>query len=83
MQWKKPPTGMSKINWDVIVDKNNGRIGLGIIARDCDGFILAAQSTTKNILIEHVMAKALAAAHAIDFSKELGFNDIILEGDAI
>jgi hypothetical protein len=35
--------GTIKINWDVGFDKANGRIGLGMIAYDYKGFVLAAR----------------------------------------
>lgn len=38
--WQKPPPGIIKLNWDAAVDQRLGRIGIGIIARDCDGVVL-------------------------------------------
>lgn len=48
--WKKPPTSTVKLNWDVAVVQ--GCIGICIIARDNEGLVLAARSTTMNILVE-------------------------------
>lgn len=81
--WKKPPIGMNKVNRDVVVEKTHGRIGIGIVMQDNEGVVLAAHSTTRNIFIEPAVAKALAAWHAADFSREMGFYDRILEGDAL
>lgn len=81
--WHKPSSGKLKINWDVAVDKGHGRIGVGIIVRDHEGFVLAAHSTTKNILVEPVVAKALAALYAVNFCREMNFYDILMEGDAL
>lgn len=39
-KWIKPPLGCIKINIDTAWDK--GRTGIGVIARDWDGFILGA-----------------------------------------
>jgi hypothetical protein len=52
---------MYKVNWDAAVDKKNGHIGLGIVVRDYEGVVLAARSTTKNFLVEPVVAEVLAA----------------------
>jgi hypothetical protein len=41
--WQPPSPGTIKINWDVGFDKANGRIGLGMIAYDYKGFVLAAR----------------------------------------
>jgi hypothetical protein len=67
----------------VTVDKNHGRIGIDIVVRDYEGIILAALCTTRNVVANPVVAKALAALHAVKLSRELSFNDIILEWDAL
>jgi hypothetical protein len=40
-QWNKPPFDVIKLNWDVVVDKEGQKMGVGIIARDHHGAILA------------------------------------------
>lgn len=65
------------------MDKNYGRIGIGIVVRDYEGVVLAAHSTTKSVVADPVVTEALAALHAVELCKKMGFNDIILEGDAI
>jgi ribonuclease HI len=67
----------------VVVDKHHGRIGFGIVVRDYEGVILAACSTTRNVVAESVVAETLTALHAVELCKEMSFNDIILEGDAL
>jgi hypothetical protein len=41
--WKAPLPGMYKINWNVAIDSKNRRMGSGIIARDCEGQVIAPQ----------------------------------------
>jgi len=65
------------------VDIKQGQIALGIIARDWEGQVLVAQSTTRQFIVEPLFAEALAALHVVIFSKEIGFTQIMLEGDAI
>jgi len=67
----------------VTVDKNHGRIGIDIVVRDYEGIVLAARSTTRNVVADPVVAEALTALHAMKLSRELSFNDIILEWDAL
>lgn len=74
---------MNKVNQDVVVEKTHGRIGIGIVMQDNEGVVLAAHSNTRNIFVDLGVAKALAAWHAADFSREMGFYDRILEGDAL
>ena len=38
--WQPPPTSILKINWDAAVGKKCGRVGVGVIARDCCGRVI-------------------------------------------
>jgi hypothetical protein len=46
---------------DAAVDEVNGRLGIGIIVRDCNGLVIAARSRTRLGNLEPVAAEALAA----------------------
>jgi hypothetical protein len=65
------------------VDKNYGRIEFAIVVRDYERFVLAARSTTRNVAADPVVAEALASLHAVKLCREMGFNNSILEGDAL
>lgn len=54
-----------------------------MIARDSTGRVIAAQSITLASEAELVLAEAQAALYAVIFSQEMGFIDLILEGDAL
>lgn len=43
--------------------------------------VQAIPSTTKRIEVEPIVVEALATIHALDFSREVGFYDIIMEDD--
>jgi ribonuclease HI len=81
--WKPPPSGILKANWDAAVKAQEGQVGLGIIVRDCEGFVLVARSTTFFLAIDPTMAEAWAALQAVLFCKELGFFYICFEGDSL
>jgi hypothetical protein len=83
VQWKPPVEGMIKLNWDAGLNMKEGRVGIGIIARDSRGVCLAARSLSLNTHIDATTAEALAAVHAIMFCKELGYANLIFEGDAL
>jgi hypothetical protein len=55
---------------------------VGLIARDCYGFVLGARCLSKNLRVEPQIAKAMAALYAMQFSKEVGFFYVLFEGDA-
>jgi hypothetical protein len=46
VMWVSPLLGIIKVNWDVVLDKKLRRVGFWIIARDNEGNLLAARSTT-------------------------------------
>jgi hypothetical protein len=44
--WTKPPVGVIKINWDAAMDLHSSMAGLGTVARDFEGRVLAMSSST-------------------------------------
>ncbi|XP_059440309.1 uncharacterized protein LOC132172759 [Corylus avellana] len=60
-RWHTPPVGVVKINWDAAVDKDGEKMGIGIIARDHNGLILAAQVASRQYITDPTTAEALAA----------------------
>jgi len=80
---KPPPSGILKANWDVAVKAQEGQVGVGIIVRDYEGYVLAARSTTFFLTIDPTMAEAWAALQAVLSCKELGFFYICFEGDSL
>jgi hypothetical protein len=41
-KWKKTPYGVVKLNWDAAINVEVQMMGLGIVARDHTGQVLAA-----------------------------------------
>jgi hypothetical protein len=71
-----PELNMIKMNWDAAdaaVNMNEQRIRLGIIARDLRGKFLATRSLTHEYITNPTTAEAMAALHAVLFSKEMSF----------
>lgn len=61
----------------------NRRIGVGIIARDFQGQVVATRSLTLHVHTDPLVTETWVALHAVLFAKESGLLDIILEGDAL
>jgi ribonuclease HI len=74
---------MVKLNWDVGLNAKDGHVGLGLIARDSQGNCFAAQCMSLEIKIDVAEAEAMAVANAVIFCKEMGYNNVIFEGDAM
>jgi hypothetical protein len=67
-----PPDGRLKMNWDVAVMSCRGNcIGVGVIVRDSKGLVIAAMSKTVEGLPAPVIAKAMGALQAAEFSIDL------------
>jgi hypothetical protein len=82
-RWKKPPTGVLKINWDSALDPQTGKVGLGTLARDHQGRVLVMTSSIRNQISHPTTAKTLTAWQAVVLGIQLGATDLELEGDAL
>lgn len=65
------------------MDKNNRKMGIGVIVRDSMGEVLATLSAPKEHIIALDIAEATAALSAITFIRELGLYKVVMEGDVL
>jgi hypothetical protein len=79
--WCPPPSGLIKVNWGASINITKECIGISVVARDSIGNVLGAKSLTKKVVAIPKLADATAAYEAVVFCKEVGFYEIILEGD--
>lgn len=82
-RWLPPSVGIFKVNWDVGFNPKLLRMGAGVVVRDDHGRVHAAQSKTLSSYQEPMVVEALVALQAVEFSRDLGLQDIILEGDSL
>ncbi|XP_041017886.1 uncharacterized protein LOC121260102 [Juglans microcarpa x Juglans regia] len=82
-QWEAPPRGQLKLNWDVALNKNNCKVGVGAVIRDWEGTIKATMRMKHDLYPEPLLAKAYALPQASIFCKSLGWKEFILEGDSL
>lgn len=81
--WNPPPDGVYKVNRDIALDNLNKKMGAGIIVRDSRGMVCAALRKTFQSLQEPVVGEGMAALAAVEFCKEIGLQEIWLEGDSL
>ncbi|XP_059428470.1 uncharacterized protein LOC132162224 [Corylus avellana] len=72
-----------KADWDIAVNLNGKRIGIGVIIRDSKGLVIAALSRTVDTCPAPVIAESMGALYASEFCCDLGVLDVILKGDSI
>ena len=80
--WQAPSDGILKANWDVALNHHSERIGIGIVIRDQEGNVCAAQCGVWLGRFEPNTAESIAMVQTMVFCKELGLTKIELEGDA-
>ena len=81
--WKQPEEGFLKLNWHAAINKGTQRMGVGIIARDHGGAVVAAMCTSRPYICDPATAEALAVWILAEFCCRFGFTHIVVEGDAM
>ncbi|OMO87392.1 hypothetical protein COLO4_20671 [Corchorus olitorius] len=81
--WKAPKRGTVKINFDGSFQVSPVVGGFGAVARENDGQVLGAMAGPLLGVGDSFEAEALAAVKAMEWSRDMGFKDIVIEGDAL
>ena len=71
------------MNFDGANAKTSRLSGVEVVIQDSDGAVLASCAKKFNQPFKAEDTKALAAMKALSFAHELGFQNIVLEGDAL
>ena len=82
-RWTKPPYGVIKLNWNAAVNEERQMIGVGIIGRDHNDHIYLVFTACRRFITDPTSAEAMATWTLADICVKLGFNDAILESDAL
>ncbi|XP_026436196.1 uncharacterized protein LOC113334329 [Papaver somniferum] len=78
--WKKPPVNWLKLNIDASVKDKNSNAGFSLIFRDHTGKFLGAMAYSAVARDIH-QAENLVRLQALRWIKDLGFKQVIIEGD--
>ncbi|KAK2644115.1 hypothetical protein Ddye_019310 [Dipteronia dyeriana] len=70
--WSPPPLGVFKINTDATIDVAKMRTGIGIIARDSSGAVMASSAQMVRVNYELQIAEAIAILRGVQFALEAG-----------
>lgn len=82
-RWTAPPNGFVKVNFDGANAEASRMFGVGVVIRDSDGAVLASCAKKFNQPFKAEDTEALVAMKALSFAHELGFQNIVHEGDAL
>ncbi|OMO56999.1 hypothetical protein COLO4_35519 [Corchorus olitorius] len=83
VRWKAPARGIYKINFDGGFQASSRLGGFGAVARDSEGKVLGAIAGPLLMVRDIFAVEALEALKAISWAKDMGFQDVALEGDAL
>lgn len=81
VKWTKPPLGSIKINVDAAWDSCNSDVG--ILTRDCDGFVLRGKMCLKENMACAIWAKIEAINQGIAWAKGNNLSNFVLESDCV
>ena len=82
-RWQALQASFVKVNFDGVVFGELNKSGVGVVIRDNNGAVLASCSEKMSQAYKAEETEALAARKTLMFAHELGFQRIILEGDAL
>lgn len=74
--------GMIKANFDGAIFNMEHKSGIGVVLRDDHGSVLASLSRQVSQVYNPLEIEAVAAAATLRFVADLGFKQVILEGDS-
>jgi hypothetical protein len=78
-----PSLDVIKFNWDAAISKREQRMGMGFLARNSAGHVLASYCATKPYIVDPGIAEAVSAWKMIEVAVSLGFQSVIFEGDSL
>ena len=82
-RWQAPQASFVKVNFDGAVFGELNKSSVGVVIRNNNGAVLASCSEKMSQAYKVEETEALVARKALMFAHELGFQSVILEGDAL
>lgn len=77
------PCRMIKFNWDAALNSMSKSMGVGVIAHDASGAVLATMCTTVPFITDPAIAEVMGVWKAAVLCCELRIQRAIFEGDSL
>ena len=81
--WTPPSVTNFKVNVDGVIFSEQRAVGIGVVVQDDQGRVAATISKRINEHLGAVEAEAKAFEAGLQFAKDIGIQDFILEGDSL
>lgn len=81
--WQPTQSAQYRLNLDAVIYTDMGRSGVGTIIRNENGEVMAALSATGPFVQDSEEAEIVACRKALEFAKDAGFSDLVVEGDNV
>nr|XP_023892017.1 uncharacterized protein LOC112004019 [Quercus suber] len=79
--WRPPSVFPFKLNFDAAVFSELSCSGIGAVIRNDNGEVMAAMSARGPLVADSAVAEVLACRRAMEFAREAGFTELVVEGD--
>ena len=81
--WHPPPESAFKLNFDVVIFSELNCSRVGAMIRNERGEVMATMSVRGPQVVDSEEAEILACRRAMEFVREAGFTELVIEGDNV
>uniref|UniRef100_A0A7N2RFA1 Reverse transcriptase zinc-binding domain-containing protein n=1 Tax=Quercus lobata TaxID=97700 RepID=A0A7N2RFA1_QUELO len=81
-RWCPPPNSRFKLNFDAAIFPDLKCSGIGAIIRNERGEVMGAMSAKEQQVLDSTEAEVLACRRALEFAIDIGFSELVIEGDS-
>lgn len=81
--WVKPKRNSVKVSVDAATFNDQGAFGIGLIARDDNGYLLQARSKLFQGMVDAAVAEIMAIKEALSWLIQMRWQEVILESDCL
>ncbi|KAK8715938.1 hypothetical protein V6N13_043262 [Hibiscus sabdariffa] len=82
-RWEAPPHPAIKVNFDSAFNQQNSSVISGAIRRSSEGLVMAACVIPHSNVPDAFVAEAVVCQQAVQFVKDMGLLNVIIEGDSL